>query len=463
MPQALIHEMVKEAVVSQQLTPVFLGTAYRNKGVQPLLDAVVRYLPSPLDCAVKALAHGDQTKEFRWPPTPTSRPWPWPSRSSKTPTARSPSCGSTRAASTRAPATYNQRTGRKERFGRIVRMHADQREDIDAASAGDIVAVLGVDSASGDTYASEYPYCTLQSMFVPEPVIKMAIAPVNRDGADRLGKALQRFRREDPTLHVSTDEETSETIIAGMGELHLEIYVERIRREFNVEVEVVPPKVNYREAPTHPPNSTRDTRSKPAARASSPTSWAAWTSCPKTPPKPSCSRTKSRAGGFPSSTSPPWKRVSASDRTRDPWPVFRWWACRSPWKTARITKWTVPTWPSRSVRRRCMRENFSKHQAGAAGAGDEDRDRVPQPIPGAGGRQSDLAPRHGGRYRNGRPHRSHRGRSALGRDLRLLDRPAQHDAGAGHVHDGVLRYRRLPPSLEREVIAQRKKAALAAV
>ena len=147
---------------------------------------------------------------------------------------------------------YNQRNGRKERFSRIVRMHADQREDIDSASAGDIVAVLGVDSASGDTYASEYPYCTLQSMFVPEPVIKMAIAPANRDGADRLGKALHRFRREDPTLHVSTDEETSETIIAGMGELHLEIYIERIRREFNVEVEVGAPKVNYREAPTQP-------------------------------------------------------------------------------------------------------------------------------------------------------------------------------------------------------------------
>jgi elongation factor G len=145
---------------------------------------------------------------------------------------------------------YNQRTSRKERFGRILRMHADQREDIDEASAGEIVAVLGVDCACGDTYSSQYPYCTLQSMFVPQPVIKMAIEPVAREGADRLAKALQRFRREDPTLHVSTDEETSETIIAGMGELHLDIYVERIRREFRVDVKVSPPRVNYREAPT---------------------------------------------------------------------------------------------------------------------------------------------------------------------------------------------------------------------
>jgi elongation factor G len=129
-------------------------------------------------------------------------------------------------------------------------MHADQREEIESAEAGEIVAVLGVDCASGDTYASEYPYCTLQRMFVPDPVIKMAISPLERDGADRLSKALARFRREDPTLHVTTDEETGQMLISGMGELHLEIYVERLRREFKVAVEVGAPKVNYRESPT---------------------------------------------------------------------------------------------------------------------------------------------------------------------------------------------------------------------
>ncbi len=133
---------------------------------------------------------------------------------------------------------------------RIVKMHADKREEIDSASAGDIVAVIGIDCASGDTYASERKYCTLESMFVAEPVIKMAINPVSREGADKMGKALHRFRREDPTFRVTTDEETSETVIAGMGELHLDIYVERIRREYGVEVEVGAPKVSYREAPT---------------------------------------------------------------------------------------------------------------------------------------------------------------------------------------------------------------------
>jgi elongation factor G len=147
-------------------------------------------------------------------------------------------------------AYINQRTSQKQRFSRIVRMHADKREEIDSAEAGDIVAVMGVDAASGDTYSADAKYCTLESMFVPEPVIKMAITPTNRDGLDKLSKGLQRFTREDPTFRVFTDEETGETLIAGMGELHLDIYVERIRREYKVDVTVGAPKVSYREAPT---------------------------------------------------------------------------------------------------------------------------------------------------------------------------------------------------------------------
>jgi elongation factor G len=145
---------------------------------------------------------------------------------------------------------YNQRTGRKERFSRIVKMHADKREEIDVAEAGDIVAIMGIDCASGDTYASEPKYCSLESMYVPTPVIKVAVTPASRSDADKLSKALQRFRKEDPTFQVFNDEETGETIIAGMGELHLDIYVERIRREYKVELEVGAPKVSYRESPT---------------------------------------------------------------------------------------------------------------------------------------------------------------------------------------------------------------------
>jgi elongation factor G len=145
---------------------------------------------------------------------------------------------------------YNQRTGRKDRFSRIVRMHADKREEIDSATAGDIVAIMGIDCASGDTYSVEQKYCTLESIFVPDPVIKVSVNALQRSDGEKLAKALQRFRKEDPTFQVSTDEETQEVLIAGMGELHLDIYVERIRREYGVAVEVGPPKVSYREAPT---------------------------------------------------------------------------------------------------------------------------------------------------------------------------------------------------------------------
>ncbi len=249
-PLPLVHEVVKLAVMNQQLTPVFMGTAYKNKGIQPLLDAVVRYLPSPLDNEVSALAHDDPERSIPLAADPSKPTVAMAFKVVEDPYGALTFMRIYQGRFTKGETYYNQRTGRKDRFGRILRMHADQREEIDSAQAGDIVAVLGVDCASGDTYCSEERYCTLQKMFVPEPVIKMAIEPVARDGADRLAKALQRFRREDPTLQVSTDEETSETIIAGMGELHLEVYVERIRREYRVEVKVGQPRVNYREAPT---------------------------------------------------------------------------------------------------------------------------------------------------------------------------------------------------------------------
>src|SRR4029077_20827563 len=131
---------------------------------------------------------------------------------------------------------------------RIVRMHTDKREEMDSASAGDIVAIIGADAASGDTYAADHKYYTPASMFIAEPVIKMAITVNSRDSGDKLTKALQRFSREDPTFRVTSDEETGDTLSAGMGELHLEIYVERIRREYKVDVEVGAPKVSYRES-----------------------------------------------------------------------------------------------------------------------------------------------------------------------------------------------------------------------
>ncbi len=251
-PFDLIYSVVRSAAAELEFTPVFLGSAYRNKGVQPLLDAIVQFLPSPLDIETKAYAwsRDGSHEEMTLTPDPEKPTVAMAFKMVEDPYGTLTFMRIYQGRFNKGGMYFNQRTGKKERFSRILRMHADEREDIDSADAGDIVAVLGVDCASGDTYASEAKYCTLQNMFVPEPVIRMAIAPLTRDGADRLSKALHRFRREDPTLHVTTDEETSETIIAGMGELHLEIYVERIRREYRVEVEVGAPKVNYRESPT---------------------------------------------------------------------------------------------------------------------------------------------------------------------------------------------------------------------
>jgi elongation factor G len=249
-PQTLIHEVIAAAVARLDFTPVYLASALRNKGVQPLLDAVVRYLPSPLQSRAKAFVHNDPRRKFSLRCDPEAPTVAMAFKIAEDPYGTLTFMRIYQGKFTKGGTYFNQRTGRKERFSRIVKMHADQREDVDEALAGDIVAVLGVDCASGDTYASQYPYCTLQSIHVPDPVICMAVAPVARDGADRLGKALRRFRREDPTFHVTHDLESGETLIAGMGELHLEIYVQRIRREFGVEVQVGQPKVNYREAPT---------------------------------------------------------------------------------------------------------------------------------------------------------------------------------------------------------------------
>ncbi|MGD0517350.1 MAG: GTP-binding protein, partial [Thermoguttaceae bacterium] len=184
-PEELIYSVTRLAVAELEFTPVFLGSAYRNKGVQPLLDAVVRLLPSPLDAEIKAFSKKEPVHEIILSPNPDKPMAAMAFKMVEDPYGTLTFMRIYQGSIKKGESYYNQRSGRKERFGRIVRMHADEREDIDEASAGDIVAVLGVDCASGDTYASEPHYCQLQGMFVPEPVIRMAIAPMTRDGADR--------------------------------------------------------------------------------------------------------------------------------------------------------------------------------------------------------------------------------------------------------------------------------------
>ena len=249
-PGELVHDVMQSAVRNQEITPVLIGSAYKNKGVQPLLDAVVRYLPSPVEHEIKAVAFDDPKKHFQLRPDLEEPMVGMAFKIVDDPYGQLTFMRIYQGTIHKGQSYFNQRTGRKERFGRIVRMHADVREEIDLATAGDIVAVMGVDATSGDTYAAAPKTCILESIYVPEPVIKQAVIPRRGEPTDRLGKALQRFRKEDPTFHVMTDDETGQTLIAGMGQLHLEVYVERIRREYNVQVDVGAPKVSYRESPT---------------------------------------------------------------------------------------------------------------------------------------------------------------------------------------------------------------------
>ena len=248
-PESLIHEVLRAATLNQEITPVMMGSAYRNKGVQPLLDAICRYLPSPLDRDMSASnVDGDETVELACDPQASTVGMAF--KLVDEPFGQVTYFRIYQGTVRKGESYTNSRSGRRQRFSRLFRVHADHREEITEAGPGDIVAIVGIDCASGDTYCSGDLRYSLESIFVPEPVIALAVRPVKRGDSDRLGKALARFRKEDPTFRVTTDQETNETIISGMGELHLEIYLERIRREYGVNVEADAPKVSYREAPT---------------------------------------------------------------------------------------------------------------------------------------------------------------------------------------------------------------------
>ena len=249
-PLDLIYRTIREGTIAQQLCPVMVGSAYRNKGVQPLLNAICRYLPTPLDREIFAKDNNNGMAEIPLAADPDA---PLVAMAFKLVEESFGQVTYMRIyQGTLAKGTFyfNARQRKRARISRILRVHADQKEDINSASAGDIVAVMGLECATGDTYCSEGTNVSLESIYAAEPVIDLSIQPAKRADYDKLSKALNRFMREDPTFRVHVDPETSETIISGMGELHLEIYVERIRREYKVDCAVGAPKVSYREAPT---------------------------------------------------------------------------------------------------------------------------------------------------------------------------------------------------------------------
>ncbi len=248
-PSDLIWDTIRQATLSLELTPVLLGSAFKNKGVQPLLDAIVRYLPSPVD-RERVQATDIRTEEtVGIDADPTA---PVIALAFKLTVESFGQLTYTRLYSGSlkpGDLVYNTRTGARVQIGRMVRMHADKREEVKLAVAGDIIAFLGVDCASGDTFCSAGTELALERMYVPDPVITLAIVPKQAD-SDRISKALNRFCREDPTFRVSLDPESNQTLISGMGELHLEIYVERIKQEYGAEVYVGQPAVAYRETIT---------------------------------------------------------------------------------------------------------------------------------------------------------------------------------------------------------------------
>jgi elongation factor G len=241
---------IRRATIADKLTPVLCGTAFKNKGVQPLLDAVIAYLPSPIDVpAIEGHAVKDEQEIIARKPNEEE---PFSALAFKI--MADPHLGKLtylRIYSGRLEAgtqVLNPTKGKKERIGKIYRMHANKREEIAAVGAGQIVAVMGLkDTTTGETLCNAENPVVLESMTFPAPVIHVAIEPRSKADQEKLGHAIQRLAEEDPTFQVRTDEETGQTIIAGMGELHLEVLVDRMKREFRVEANVGKPQVAYRE------------------------------------------------------------------------------------------------------------------------------------------------------------------------------------------------------------------------
>jgi elongation factor G len=245
-----IREAVRLGTLSLKLTPVLVGSAYKNKAVQPLLDAVGYYLPNPVQSENVALNLLDNEAEVKLTAAPKD---PLVALAFKLEDGRYGQLTYVRTYQgtlSKGDTIVNSRTGRKVKVGRLVRMHSDEMEDIDTASSGDIVALFGIDCASGDTFTAPEISYSMTSMYVPAPVISLAVVPRNHKAQDNMSKALNRFSKEDPTFRVHADPETNETIISGMGELHLEVYLERMRREYGAEVDAGKPQVAYRETIT---------------------------------------------------------------------------------------------------------------------------------------------------------------------------------------------------------------------
>jgi elongation factor G len=246
--EELIHEAVRKGTLSLELCPVFLGSAYKNKGVQKLLDAVIAYLPNPTEVENTAVDLSNDEAEII---IQNDAQKPLIALAFKLEEGRYGQLTFIRVYQgtlSKGSNIHNSRSKKRHKVGRLVRVHADQMEDIEEAAAGDIVALFGIDCASGDTFTDETIEVSMSAMHVPDPVISLSVKATEQKHQANLSKALNRFTKEDPTFRAGVDPESGETVVSGMGELHLEVYIERMRREYKVDVETGAPQVAYREA-----------------------------------------------------------------------------------------------------------------------------------------------------------------------------------------------------------------------
>jgi elongation factor G len=245
-----IHDAVRRQTITRAFVPVFMGSAYKNKGVQLLLDGVNRYLPAPGEIQNVALDVDNDEQEITLKNDPSAALVALAFKLEESRFGQLTYLRVYQGSLKKGATVTNQSTGKKVKVPRLVRMHSSDMEDVDEAQAGDVVAVFGVECASMDTFTDGSVNASMVSMFVPSPVMSLAVKPKESNMMTNFGKAVGKFTREDPTLRVSVDSKTGETIMSGMGELHLEVYVERMKREYKVECVTGSPSVQYKETVT---------------------------------------------------------------------------------------------------------------------------------------------------------------------------------------------------------------------
>ena len=428
-----IRAAIRTATLRIEAIPVLMGTAFRNKGVQPMLDAVIDYLPSPLDLPPVTGKNGD-TIEERWPRDDA----PFAALAFKIMT--DPYIGTLtflRVYSGRlesGSSVLNSTRGRRERIGRLVKMHANKREEISEVLAGDICAVGLRDTNTGDTLCDPAQPIVLEAIEFPAPVIQIAIEPKTKADQERLGEALQKLAKEDPSFRVSVNRETAQTLIAGMGELHLEIIVDRMLREFKVDANVGKPQVAYRE--------TIRRAAEAEGRFVRQTGGHGQFGVVELRIEPLAKGTgfefsdDTKGGTVPRNFIP---SIEAGSRRRwrpACWRAIRWSTSRRRCSTASTTKSTRRNWPSRSPARWRSRKP-PEGQSGAARARDGRRGRDAAGVHGRSDRRSEFAARQD--YGDGESGRRAGDRSAraAGQDVRLRDPAAVDYAGARELYDAV--------------------------